>query len=85
MQEPTEAQPALAGARKESMQGRGDRQARPDLVVGSVKLRDRTSGAWQDAHAQHDPSGSHLPRTMDQESLSHGGGDSLNVPGKPLF
>lgn len=47
MVEPIEVQAAFAGAGKESMQGRGDRQARPDLVVGSSKLRDRTPGAWQ--------------------------------------
>ena len=33
--EPAEAQLAFARARQKSLQGRGDRQARPNLVVGS--------------------------------------------------
>ena len=44
MHEPPEAQVAFASAWQESLQGRGDRQARPDLVVGS--------GCYEIAHQE---------------------------------
>ena len=69
MHEPLEAQATIAQARCLPLQGRGDRQASPDLVGGSGSYETTRQAPGRTPRQLTRSVGFHLSKTMDQECL----------------